>query len=152
MVHTVNPSASQQTYLLKNEHKAPYLVFTLPSFLSKLMNHVRAAKFHLPVLLLLLHNCLCFTLLSCQNQLAVSQRCISYFLSTPKQPNVITVAPYCICQTLPSCPHSFISLEIHFESKLPVYFHPLRLGLTFTSPFLTSTLILAALTGHSLLS
>ena len=85
-----------------------------------------------------LHNCLCFTLLSCQNQLAVSPRCVSFFHSSPKQANVITVSPYCICQTLPCCLHSFVTLEIHFHSKLPGFFFffplPLRLGLTFTSP------------------
>lgn len=100
------------------------------------MNPLRTVKFHLILLLLFsscLYNCLCFILLTCQNQLAVLQRYISFFLSSPKQANVITEAPYCICQTLSCCLHSSITLEIHFQSKLPVCFHRLRLGLTFNS-------------------
>lgn len=80
-------------------------------------------------------NCLCFTLLTCQNQLAVSPPCVSSLPSTARRSNVITAAPYCVCQTLPCCPPSFITREP--LSKLPLcffFFRLLRSGLTFTSP------------------
>lgn len=128
-------SSSCRTFSLPSWCSLCGHICCLHSFMFRLMSPLKTVKFHFILFLLFscLCNYLCFILLTCQNQLAVLQRYVSFCLSSPKQANVITAPPYCICQTLSCCPHSSITLEIHFQSKLPVCFHGLRRGLTFNS-------------------